>query len=437
MYYKQESLLKSANVPQMDTRALAIAGSQLGDSFNAYVQKGKDEAEKLQKEQRYQDELAYSRGRDSLQDERYTAGIERELAREQDIKDKTLATNNALAVLTDPSKATSVNTAASDITTQRQIELYNQAITDGRVTPQEQAQMDKEYQAMLRQDILSSGSVDQGKLFDANQSIEKMAMQREEQKANQIHRQQVLAEQSASRREAAAVRAEALKEKQEENQYKQADRISKLEEEINARNELKSYGGNYKNPYSMVVEELKEKQKTHWINPETNKAEFKPKTEADLNKAAAENQEDYVKLMGSANVLNLVKADSNGIFSRNDTLDILETAKRAGINSKILEEAITKKAVNNANQTFETALKYEDLNKKRVQDPENKEKWIGLGEWLEKYQADPSYFERVQSNKGFTTEVRDLSSFSKEEQAKVNNDIKTKTTENNNPFKIY
>ena len=92
----------------------------------------------------------------------------------QELKDKDLATNNALAVLMDPNKATSLHTPASELTTQNQIDMYNKANSDGIVTPQEQALMDTKYKTDLINDIKSNKYVDQKTLYSAE--IEKAKM---------------------------------------------------------------------------------------------------------------------------------------------------------------------------------------------------------------------------------------------------------------------
>ena len=92
----------------------------------------------------------------------------------QELKDKTLATNNALAILMDPSKVTSLNTAAGDTTTQNQINMYNQANSDGVVTPQEQALIDARYKEDLTRDVFSNQYVDQNLLYSAKMDKAKM-----------------------------------------------------------------------------------------------------------------------------------------------------------------------------------------------------------------------------------------------------------------------
>ena len=92
----------------------------------------------------------------------------------QELKDKTLATNNALSILMDPDRVTSLNTSASDATSQNQINMYNKANSDGVVTPQEQALIDAKYKADLAKDVFSNQYTDQNVLYSAKMDKAKM-----------------------------------------------------------------------------------------------------------------------------------------------------------------------------------------------------------------------------------------------------------------------
>lgn len=123
---------------------------------------------------------------------------ERDIAKIAEERAKTLATNNALAVMENPNVVTSLNTAASDVTSQNALAMYNSANADGVVTPQEQALLDSTYQKDLTRDVLTSGSADQKSLFDARQAVARLNMQEAENKANADYRAKTLAQQAQS-----------------------------------------------------------------------------------------------------------------------------------------------------------------------------------------------------------------------------------------------
>lgn len=100
-----------------------------------------------------------------------TRAEERLINKEKEDKERVLATNNALATLLDPDKVTSLNTAAGDVTTQNQINMYNQANNDGIVTPQEQALIDARYKEDLSKDVLSNQFADQSVILSGKNSI--------------------------------------------------------------------------------------------------------------------------------------------------------------------------------------------------------------------------------------------------------------------------
>lgn len=123
---------------------------------------------------------------------------ERDIAKIAEERAKTLATNNALAVMENPNVVTSLNTSASDATSQNALSMYNNANADGVVTPQEQALLDSTYQKDLTRDVLTSGSADQKSLFDARQAVQKLKMQEAENQANADYRAKALAQQAQS-----------------------------------------------------------------------------------------------------------------------------------------------------------------------------------------------------------------------------------------------
>ena len=156
-------------------------------SLNAPMERIERLQAKQLEEDRYNTELGFK-----------TRAEERDIAKIAEERAKTLATNNALAVMENPNVVTSLNTSASDATTQNQINMYNQANSDGIVTPQEQALLDSTYQKDLTRDVLTSGSADQKSLFDARQAVARLNMQEAENKANADYRAKALAQQAQS-----------------------------------------------------------------------------------------------------------------------------------------------------------------------------------------------------------------------------------------------
>lgn len=129
-------------------------------SLNAPMERIDRLQAKQLEEDRYNTELGFK-----------TRAEERVINKEKEDKEKELATNNALALLLDPNKVTSLNTAAGDATTQNQIIMYNQANSDGIVTPQEQALIDARYKEDLSKDVFSNPFADQTSIINSKKSI--------------------------------------------------------------------------------------------------------------------------------------------------------------------------------------------------------------------------------------------------------------------------
>ena len=185
-YYKPYSAV-SAVAPQFDTSALQRAGALFEKSLNSIRDKEVEDFKLAQEQEKYKNALGFQQRAE-----------ERDIAKIAEERAKTLATNNALAVMENPNVVTSLNTSASDATSQNALNRYNQANADGVVTPQEQALLDSTYQKDLTRDVLTSGSADQKSLFDARQAIQKLNMQEAENKANADYRAKALAQQAQS-----------------------------------------------------------------------------------------------------------------------------------------------------------------------------------------------------------------------------------------------
>lgn len=185
-YYKPYSAV-SAVAPQFDTSALQRAGALFEKSLNSIRDKEIEDFKLAQEQEKYKNALGFQQRAE-----------ERDIAKIAEERAKTLATNNALAVMENPNVVTSLNTSASDATSQNVLNMYNQANADGVVTPQEQALIDSTYQKDLTRDVLTSGSADQKSLFDARQAIQKLNMQEAENKATADYRAKVLAQQAQS-----------------------------------------------------------------------------------------------------------------------------------------------------------------------------------------------------------------------------------------------
>ena len=185
-YYKPYSAV-SAVAPQFDTSALQRAGALFEKSLNSIRDKEVEDFKLAQEQEKYKNALGFQQRAE-----------ERDIAKIAEERAKTLATNNALAVMENPNVVTSLNTSASDSTSQNALSMYNQANADGVVTPQEQALLDSTYQKDLTRDVLTSGSADQKTLFDARQAVAKLKVEEAENKANADYRAKALAQQAQS-----------------------------------------------------------------------------------------------------------------------------------------------------------------------------------------------------------------------------------------------
>ena len=121
-------------------------------------------------------------------------------------------------------------------------------------------------------------------------------------------------------------------------------------------------------------------------------AKDKPKSAQDTAKQEKENFDNYTKLIGSKQFTDIAGADYNSRAA-----EIVDIARRAKIPSNIVENILANKTAENASEWFKGSLTYDDFNKFRVQDPNNKEKWTSLGDYLEKLNENPQFMEQVAS----------------------------------------
>ena len=121
-------------------------------------------------------------------------------------------------------------------------------------------------------------------------------------------------------------------------------------------------------------------------------AKDKPKSAQDIAKQEKENFDNYTKLIGSKQFTDIAGADYNSRAA-----EIVDIARRAKIPSNIVENILVNKTAENASEWFQGSLTYDDFNKFRVQDPNNKEKWTSLGDYLEQLNENPQFMEQVAS----------------------------------------
>ena len=394
-YYKPYSAV-SAVAPQFDTSALQRAGALFEKSLNSIRDKEVEDFKLAQEQEKYKNALGFQQRAE-----------ERDIAKIAEERAKTLATNNALAVIENPNVVTSLNTSASDATSQNALAMYNSANADGVVTSQEQALLDSTYQKDLIRDVLTSGSADQKSLFDARQAVQKLNMQEAENQANAKYRMQSLQNQASEAQRNDSYRSEMLK---GQNEWKNQEKLAKLTSEINLRNKAKELNIDSTLPIDMVAKQVEKELETKWINPSTGKVENKPKSQIDFDKEKTKANEDYINLLESKSVDNLVNADRVG----NKTLNYLDLMQKAGVSPTVAKSIITTKATENKNNTFEESLGLGDLNKKYVADPDRPGSFVGLGDYLEKIQANPDkYKDVIQNGKGYTLQVLDLTDINK------------------------
>lgn len=420
-YYKPYTSV-SASAPQQ-----VIAQSKLPEVLNqagSIFQKAMDNVRNreledykiAQEQERYKNTLGFQQRAE-----------ERDIAKIAEERAKTLATNNALAVMENPNVVTSLNTSASDATSQNALAMYNQANADGVVTPQEQALLDSTYQKDLTRDVLTSGSADQKALFDVRQNIKRLGIQEAENKAQAEYRMQSLQNQAENNRLDAANRAASLKIQQDtlnetraiknaDNLYKQNERLLKEQEKLNVLNLAKSYGINLQLPYEDISKQVAEKAKTHIITPE-GKVELIPKTQADFDKQKEKFTEGYTKLMSSPLVTGLADAQWG---NDNTASDITKAGLKAGVDPAIIEQAFTAKALKNKEDYISTGVDYSDLNKDYWVLDTSTNKHIGLGDYLKRVNKLGDKFQNVvQPGKGYTLQVGNMSDLSLDERAKI------------------
>lgn len=178
-----QQVIVQSNLPEVLNQAGSIFQKAMDNVRNRELEDYKI----AQEQERYKNTLGFQQRAE-----------ERDIAKIAEERAKTLATNNALAVMENPNAVTRLNVSASDATSQNALAMYNQANADGVVTPQEQALLDSTYQKDLTRDVLTSGSADQKSLFDARQALVKLKMQEDENKANADYRAKALAQQAQS-----------------------------------------------------------------------------------------------------------------------------------------------------------------------------------------------------------------------------------------------
>lgn len=291
----------------------------------------------------------------------------------QELKDKTLATNNALSILMDPSKATSLHTPASELTTQNQINMYNQANSDGMVTPQEQALMDTKFRQDMIKDISSNKYVDQSVIFNAQKQKEDIALKQQQLEADINYKNQSLAEQ---------VRARNAQEKRyneqrvfensikEQNFEAKQRELSQIEQNKNLLIQQTIAGGG--DPRAMTIDQMKdfvtEKGKSNnfisqpktSIDPKTGKEILidslamvpKDVSESDIKKNVEEMTKGYSSLKESL-------AGNKDLLS-NKTDKTLRAAEMAGVDPAVMKSLISSTSIENANNMlFDSEFDYD------------------------------------------------------------------------------
>lgn len=155
-------------------------------------------------------------------------------------------------------------------------------------------------------------------------------------------------------------------------------------------------------------------------------AKDKPKSAQDEAKQEKENFDNYTKLLGSKQFTDIAGADYNSRAT-----EIVDVARRAKIPSNIVENILANKTAENASEWFKGSLTYDDFNKFRVQDPNNKEKWTSLGDYLEQLNENPQFMEQVASGVTAPTIVQ-----LNEQQVKEELKKQKKEDDNFNPYRL-
>ena len=316
--------------------------------LQGYVDEQEKEALKAQEQERYNTALGFK-----------TRTEERLINKEKEDKEKELATNNALALLLDPNKVTSLNTAAGDTTTQNQINMYNQANSDGIVTPQEQALIDARYKVDLSRDVLSNQYADQPTLFNAKKSQDALALQREQFAADVDYKNRSLAEQAKTRKAQEQryneqrlfeneIKRLNFEEKQRNIMDKERNKNLLLEQAIalnldpNAKSLEQLQSDITEQSKNMDFKRVNVKDEESGETRSILTAVPKPKSLGAIKQEVEEMTKEYTKLRS-----NVAKNDS-GILS-SSTNKTLDAAEKAGIPPEIMESILAEVSVVNAN----------------------------------------------------------------------------------------
>lgn len=319
--------------------------------LQGYVDEQEKEALKAQEQERYNTELGFK-----------TRTEERLINKEKEDKERVLATNNALAALLDPDKVTSLNTVASDTTTQNQINMYNQANSDGIVTPQEQALIDARYKEDLSRDVLSNQFADQPTLFNAKKSQDALALQREQFAVDVDYKNRSLAEQAKTRKAQEQryneqrlfeneIKRLNFEEKQRNIMDKERNKNLLLEQAIalnldpNAKSLEQLQSDITEQSKNMDFKRVNVKDEESGETRSILTAVPKPKSLGAIKQEVEEMTKEYTKLRS-----NVAKNDS-GILS-SSTNKTLDAAEKAGIPPEIMESILAEVSVVNANNSL-------------------------------------------------------------------------------------
>ena len=330
--------------------------------LQGYVDAQEKEELKAQELERYNTKLGFEQRKE-----------QRDIDKIQEDKDRILATNNALALLRDPSKATSLHTPASELTTQNQIDMYNKANSDGVVTPQEQALIDAKFKEDLTRDVYSNPFADQSVIFNAQDKQKKLELDQQQLEADINYKNNSLAEQVRSRN---AQEKRYSEQKAFENEIKKQNFEAKQREltqaELNKNtliNQTIAGGGD---PTAMTPDQMKEfvKEKSNSnifisqpkssIDPNTgeqiitNSLVMVPKgvSESDIKKSVEEMTKGYSSLKDSL--------ASNKDLLSSKTVKTLRAAEMAGVDPAVMKSLIASTSMENANNSvFDAEFDYD------------------------------------------------------------------------------
>ena len=155
-------------------------------------------------------------------------------------------------------------------------------------------------------------------------------------------------------------------------------------------------------------------------------AKDKAKSQQDIAKQEQDLHDNYTKLINSK-----VFHDVTGADSDSKAVEIVDIARQAKIPSNILENIVASKNAENASAWFKESITYDDLNKFRVQDTKNKDKWYSLGDYLETLRDNPQFFEEVVSGQNYPNVIRMTTEEIKANEKKK----KTKIPVDDNPWR--